>query len=232
MARMKLTKKKLKEPDEFITLTQRTVLFIRSHLKKIAIGGGIVLGVAVVLFLFQMWKHQRQDEADRRFTLAMEAYQKIASSFREAAPGEYKEPLEKFEEVAAKFPGTPSGRLALLYVGNIHLKSGDFEKAIKAYETFLEKEGKEKTYRFLAFEGMGYAYEGKKDFGQALTAYQKMAETGEGAQTASGYFNMARCNEKLGKNKEALDNYKAFLKLSPKSQMANTALRKISLLEK
>jgi hypothetical protein len=36
----------------------------------------------------------------------------------------------------------------------------------------------------------------------------------------------------LGKNKEALENYKAFLKIYPKSQMANTILRKISILEK
>ena len=31
----KITKKKLKEPDEFITLTQKTLLFIEAHLKKV-----------------------------------------------------------------------------------------------------------------------------------------------------------------------------------------------------
>jgi tetratricopeptide (TPR) repeat protein len=232
MAKMKITKKKLKEPDEFITLTQRTILFVGAHLKQIAIGGSIALAVAIAIFLFQMWKNKQQDEADRRLASAVGVYQKIAGSFREVAPAEYKEALEKFEEVAAKSPGTSSSRLALLYVGNIHLRSGDFEKAIKTYETFLEKEEKERTYRFLALEGLGYAYEGKKDFGKALTAYQKMTQMGEGSQTGSGYLNMGRCYEKLGKNKEALENYRAFLKFSPKSQMADTALRKISVLEK
>ena len=232
MARMKVTKKKLKEPDEFITLTQRTFLFVSGHLRHFAIGGGIALAIAIALFLFQMWKSKQQDEADRRLALAMGAYQKIASSFREVAPEEYKEALEKFEEVATRFPGTSSGRFALLCAGNIHLRSGDFEKAIKTYETFLEKGEKERTYRFLALEGLGYAYEGKKDFGKALTAYQKMTEMGESSQGGSGYFNVGRCYEKLGKNKEASENYRAFLKLSPKSQMANTALKKISVLEK
>jgi tetratricopeptide (TPR) repeat protein len=232
MARMKITRKKLKEPDEFITLTQRTFLFVRDHFKQIAIGGGIALALALAIVLFQMWKSRQQDEADRRLALAVGVYQKVAASFREVAPSEYKEALEKFEEVAAKHSGTSSGRLALLYSGNIHLRSGDFEKAIKAYETFLEKEEKERTYRSLALEGLGYAYEGKKDFGKALTAYQKMTQLGEGLHTGSGYFNMGRCYEKLGKNKEALENYRAFLKYAPKSQMANTALRKISILEK
>ena len=232
MARMKITKKRLKEPDEFITLTQRAFLFVGGHLKQLAIGGGIVLALAVALFLFQMWKNKQQDESDRRLAVAVEAYQRTASSFREVAPAEYKEALEKFEDVAANFSGTSSGRLALLYTGNIHLKTGDFEKAIKAYETFLEKEGNERIYRSLALEGLGYAYEGKKDFEKALGAYQKMTEVSEGPQTGSGYFNMARCYEKLGKNEEALKNYRAFLKLSPKSQMANGALRKISVLEK
>jgi tetratricopeptide (TPR) repeat protein len=231
--KLKITKKMLKEPDEFISLSQRAFFFIDHHLKQIAIGGSIVLVLGVAIFLFYMWKNKQQDDANRRFALAVGAYQKTSSLFREAGSADNdKETLEKFDEVAAKFPGTSSGRLALLYVGNIHLKSGDYEKAIKAYESFLEREGKEKMYRAFALEGLGYAYEGKKDFEKALAAYQKVTAMGEGFDRTSAYFSMGRCNEKLGKNKEALENYRTYLKLSPKSQMANAALRKISILEK
>jgi hypothetical protein len=43
---------------------------------------------------------------------------------------------------------------------------------------------------------------------------------------------MGRCYEKMGKNKEALVQYKSFLKVSQKSMMTNTVLRNISNLEK
>jgi len=51
-------------------------------------------------------------------------------------------------------------------------------------------------------------------------------------ESADAYLGMGRCYEKLGKNKEALENYKNFLKISKKSNETNAVLRKISLLEK
>jgi hypothetical protein len=48
---------------------------------------------------------------------------------------------------------------------------------------------------------------------------------------AEPYLEMGRCYEKLGKKKEALDNYKAFLRASPKSMMTNVILEKVSNLE-
>jgi len=41
---------------------------------------------------------------------------------------------------------------------------------------------------------------------------------------------MGVCYEKLGKNKEALESYKNFLKSGQKSPMTNAVMRKISLL--
>ena len=35
----KITKKRLKEPDEFITFAEKIILFLRDHLKKIGAGG-------------------------------------------------------------------------------------------------------------------------------------------------------------------------------------------------
>jgi tetratricopeptide (TPR) repeat protein len=108
----------------------------------------------------------------------------------------------------------------------------EFEEAIKAYQTFLSKSGKEKLYRLFALEGLGYAYEGKKDYEKTIQTYQKILEMGEGFQLGDAYLTIGLCYEKLGKNKEALENYKAFLKVSQKSMMTNAVLRKISYLEK
>jgi tetratricopeptide (TPR) repeat protein len=80
-------------------------------------------------------------------------------------------------------------------------------------------------------EGLGYAYEEKKDYEKAVEAYQKVLEMGKNFQFAGAYLNMGRCYEKLGKKKEALENYKDFLKVSQKSIMTNAVLEKISDLE-
>ena len=228
----KIIKKKLKEPDEFITLSERAYLFINRQYKSIAVGGIIVLILVLSFFFFQRWEKKNEENAHQIFNLTVETYQVVSTPYREASIQDYKNILEKFNEAITKFPRTSSGKLSILYKGNIHLRLGEFEEAIKAYESFLQKGGKEKLYRSSATEGLGYSFEGKKDYEKAVNAFQKVIDLGESFQLGNAYLGMGRCYEKLGKNKEAIENYKNFLKVSQKSQMTNIILRKISNLEK
>ncbi len=227
----KIIKKKLKQPDEFISFTEHGLRFVSRNYRWI-IGGGVVLGVILAaFFLFQKWEEKREAEAHQLFAAAMERYQVLESPYREGASTDYKSLAEKFDEVITKFPRTASGRISFLYKGNLHLKLEEFDPAIKAYEAFLEKAGDEKIYRFFALEGLGYAHEGKKSYEKAIEAYQRMIEMGEGVQVANAHLNKGRCYEALGKKKEALESYKAFLELAPKGMMANLVSGKVSHLE-
>jgi tetratricopeptide (TPR) repeat protein len=229
--RRKIIKKKLKEPDEFISFSEQAFIFVKGHLRTIATGGMILLLILLSIFLFQKWEEKKEADAYQKFDSAMEGYVTLNSPNREASISEYKNLLEKFDEVVKEFPRTSSGKFSLLYIGNLHLHLGEFDEAIKAYQAFLQKAGKEKLYRYFGMEGLGYAYEEKKDYEKALEAYQKILEIGDRSQMAEPYLEMGRCYEKLGKKKEALDNYKAFLKASPKSMMTNVILEKVSNLE-
>lgn len=228
----KIIKKKLKEPDEFISLTEKAFIFITHQSKSIAVGGIIVLLLVLSLFFYQRWKTKNEGNASQLFNLAVEAYQTVSTPSREGLIQEYKNILEKFNEVIEKFPRTSSGQLSVLYKGNLHLRLGEYEEAIQSYDRFLQKAGKEKLYRSFALEGLGYSFEGKKDYEKAINAYQKILGIGENFQMVNAYLGMGRCYEKLGKNKEAIEQYKSFLKVSQKSMMTNTVLRNISNLEK
>ena len=227
----KIIKKKLKEPDEFISFTDHAIRFVSRHYKRI-ITGGVILGVLLAaFFLFQNWEEKKEGEAYQSFGTALQTYQMLDSPYREGTPADFKSLIEKFDEVILKFPRTPSGKLSLLYKGNLHLKLGEFDEAIKAYETFLQKAGKERLYRLLAVEGVGYAHEGKEEYEKAVEAYGKMLEIGEGLQVANAYLSQGRCYEKLGRKKEALESYKTFLQVAPKAMMANVVSGRISNLE-
>lgn len=227
----KITKKKLKEPDEFISLSENIYLFITHHSKFIIIGGIALLVIFSSFFVYQRWERRNEEEAYRKFSLAVEIYQMVSSPYRGGPISDYKNVLEKFNEITTRFSRTSSGKISLLYKGNILLQLGEFEEATKSYQAFLNKAGKEKLYRLFAQEGLGYSYEGKREYEKAIQAYRKITEEGESIELSNAYLNMGHCYEKLGKNKEALENYKAFLKESPKSMMTHVVLRKISILE-
>jgi tetratricopeptide (TPR) repeat protein len=227
----KIIKKKLKEPDEFISFTDHAFRFISRHYRRI-ITVGVILGVLLgAFFLFQKWEEKKEGEAYQLFGIALQLNQMLDSPNREGSPADYRSLIEKFDEVITKFPRTSSGKVSLLYKGNLHLKLGEFDEAIKAYETFFQGAGKEKFYRLLAMEGLGYAHEGKKEYEKAVEAYERMLEMGEGLQVANAYLNKGRCYEKLGKKKEALESYKSFLQVAPKAMMANLVSERISQLE-
>jgi len=228
----KIIKKKLKEPDEFVTLTERAYLFISHHFKPIAAGGIVVLLLILLFLLYQRWERRNEENAFQMLNAAAETYQTVSSPYRDASAQEYKNVLERFNEVATKFPRTSPGKLALLYQGNINLRLGEFDQAIQAYESFLQKGGKGGLYRCFAMEGLGYSHEGKKDYEKAIHAYQREIESGEDFQLANAYLGLGRCYEKLGKAKEAVENYRSFMKVSQKSEMKNIVLGKISNLEK
>jgi tetratricopeptide (TPR) repeat protein len=228
----KITKRKLKEPDELVTLTQRALLFAEAHAKRIVAAGVIALAVVLGVVFYQMWDSKKEAEAGRQLSQAMEMYQRVSSPYREASAAEVKVALGGFDELIKQFSGTASGKFALLHKGNLHLKLGELDEAIKAYQAFLDKAGNERLYRLFGLEGLGYAYEGKKEYAKAVDAYQQIIAMGETFQSGDAYLSIGRCYERLGKNQEALESYRAFLKTVKKSEMTNAVLRKVSLLEK
>jgi len=228
----KIPKKKLKEPDEFITFTQKCLLFIGHHQRQIILGGVMFILIILSLLGYGGWERKKEKEAYLKFTTAVEVYQAAISPYRDVELSKFKHILTLFDEVLTKFPRTSSGKLAYLYKGHIHLHLGELGEAISAYQTFLEKWRGEKLFKIFAWEGLGYAFEGKKEFEKAVDAYQRVLELGGEATFSYAYFSKGRCYEKLGRKKEAIESYRSFLKFSEKSNLTPLVLRKISLLEK
>lgn len=228
----KIIKKKLKEPDEFISFTEKAYRFIMHHSKFITGGGILILILILAFFFYQNWEKKKEEKAYQMFVLASEIYQMVNAPSQETTLQDYQKALSKFDEIISKFPATVSGKWSLLYKGNLHLRSGETDEAIKAYENFLHKTGKENLYRSFALEGLGYSYEAKKDYEKAINAYKKILELNEEFQTSGAYLGLGRCYEKTGDHKKAIENYKSFLKIAPKSSISHILLRKISILEK
>jgi tetratricopeptide (TPR) repeat protein len=232
VAGKKITKKQLKQPDEFLTFTDQAFHFVINHRKEFVIGGIVALVVVLSVVLFRLWEDKKEGEANQKLSLALERVEAAISPSPQATPANTQGALEKLDELTKDFPRTYAGRIALLYKGSLLLKMEKFDEAIQAFQDFLSKMGKEKSYGLLALDGLGFAYEGKKDYEKAIENYKQIITTDEKFESGEAYLKIGRCYEKLGKNKEAVESYQSFLRASPKSLLSNAISRKVSLLAK
>lgn len=224
--RRRISKRKLKEPDEFMSTAARTISWTRENLRLILIGFIIVALVAFSMVLWRIRTKKKEVEAFNSFHRASE----ILMSAEDPSARGYQEAMDEFERIRREYPDTDAGQLAQLQLGQGFLEQKQYDRAVETYRTFLDSNPKERLYRLFALQNLGYAYEGQGDYQNALNSFQELIDMGESFLQPWGYLNIGRCYEKLGKKEEALRNYRRFLEKFPDSAMASTAKHKIGIL--
>jgi tetratricopeptide (TPR) repeat protein len=222
----RISKKKLKEPDEFVSTTAKVLLWTRGNLRLILTG--IIVGVLVASFIL-LWRIR----TERRETAAHNSLQhasEILASAEDPSSKGYQEALDQFERIQREYPNTKAAQLAQLRLGQELLESKQYDKAVEIYRKFLNGNPGERLYRLFALQNLGYAYEGGGDYQRALDSFQKLVEMGESFLQPWGYINVGRCYEKLGKKEEAIENYRTLLEKYPDSTMALMVRHKMGAL--
>lgn len=228
MAKMKrISKKKLKEPDEFITTAAKVLLWTRENLRLILTG--IIVGalVASSIVFWRIKTERREAAALNSFHRALE----ILTSAEDPSSKRYQEALDGFERIQREYPNSKAAQLAQLQLGQGLLESKQYDKAVETYRTFLERNPAERLYRLFALQNLGYAYEGQGDYQRALDSFQGLVDMGESFLRPSAYISIGRCYEKLGKREEALKNYRIFLEKYPESIMVPMIKNKLGTSE-
>jgi TolA-binding protein len=129
----------------------------------------------------------------------------------------FKKALELFGEVTQKYPRTRAAAISQYYIGNSHLELGQYEQAVSAYQTYLDRYHPSGTMTGLALERMGVAEETKGDRAAAEETFKKVLAT-EGAMNKDQVlFSLGSLLEKEDKKEDAVAQYKRILKDYPLS---------------
>ena len=215
-------KKQLKEPDEFITLFSRMFLYIRRHTKQLLIllaAVVLVAGVIVMLFVFEGRTNRQADalgfEALRYYHGTLQTSQKDAK-----ADPDYQKALERYQEIIEKYPRSPTAIMAQYYIGNSYFELKNYDEAAKAYRKFIEKYHGNVDLTALVYERLGYTalMQGKPQ--EALEAFKKIVEMKGVKNQDQALFEIGRLYEKMGQQKDAIEQYKMIAKDYTKSPFA------------
>ncbi|HET6464197.1 MAG TPA: tetratricopeptide repeat protein [Nitrospiria bacterium] len=227
-------KQQLKKPDEFIG----TVDWLGEQIRKHAglVWAIFVVAVVIAAGIGVFWYYQHQQEMH---ALALEfqgseyyrqqppAGEKTTTASKEE---NYKKAIEQYQKTIQDYPGTPSAFIAQLYIGNTYMELNDFDSAVSAYRSFLEKEPKNDIWAGLAYQRLGYAFLAKNDFEEAQKAFESVGHLTGALNKDQADYELGRINETLGKKEEAIKRYQEITRQFSDSLFLAEAQRRLTAL--
>lgn len=220
VAKMRIPKKKLKEPDEFITWGSQAMAYILSHMTYIVLGVLLVAAITAALFL---WRQHQAASEETAFTLLGKG---IALYQQEE---KREEALPIFSDLIKDYPRTRAGKIALLYRGRSSMLKQDYESAIADFELFL-KRSSQPFLRVIALNALGSSYSARGEYQRAVDRFEQVVAMGDTWLKPYVLVQVGMCWEKLGEKEKAVKAYQESLTLElppPWGTLAKTRLKKL-----
>ncbi len=224
--RIKLTRKELRTPDEFLTLTSRIFSSASDHLRVICGGvGGIVACILIAWGIVAYFDGIEKE--------AFAALSQIEAQLR-TVEGKGDAPLvfvDQLRQIAQRFGAGEARGYAQLDMGHVYYRKGDYPAALAAYQQTLAQAKHESVLWPLAALGVGYALEGAGDLREAQEAYQRLINANAAGFVVEGYMGKARAAEGRNDLESAIAAYSAVAEKFPVRAEALGIAEKVAALK-
>jgi tetratricopeptide (TPR) repeat protein len=208
--RARLTRKDLKTPDEFLTLTGQFLSFASQHLRTMALAVGII--VVVVIVVWGALAYMRGIQQDAFTSLAQ-----IETQFRAAGEATPLPPglLERLRTITQRVGAGEARDYAWLYLGHVHYRQQEYSAAVTAYQRALAQANPHKLLWPLAALGVAYASEAASNLEEAQVAYQRVIDAKSMGFVLEAYLGKGRAAEGRNQVHEAIAAYSAVIEHFP-----------------
>ncbi len=207
MAKSRVTRKQLlKEPDEFITFTNRMIKFGVAHKQQLIIAAGVFCAAVLVFVGMQYVSGRSQAKALSLLETA------VASYGQAVVP---KGPLKAFEEVEKDFElilknysSNAGGKLARVTFAQYNFAAGRPDRAIALYEKALEDFSGDPLYKAIIASGLGYAHALKGDTPKAISYFEQVVSGPKTGTRSDALFNLGLLYEQTGQKAKSIEAFK------------------------
>jgi hypothetical protein len=203
--RKRLHRKELKQPDEFLTLTAKALIWGRAHPQFVTWGTIGALVVAVAIFVFTAFQSARSNDSNTDLGRVMLAHQSDASA----------EAAKAFAEVAQRWSSTPAGKVAAILAANAELRQGNEAGGADLLKQLLDaRDGLPDYIRQELLFDWGYSLERRESWNDAAEKYAAAAAL-QGPFAAPALLGEARVRERAGDTERAQQLYAVFAEKFP-----------------
>ncbi len=229
MAEKKLSRKELlKEPDEFLTITGKVIEYTRDYPKTVA--AGIALVVIVLLAGAGVYYYYKNREAKSHELIEQvwRDYEVAVQSPRQPTPEKLDQLFAEFNAMAKQYKSLPAGEIALLYSGHVLYAKGDFKGALQRYEAMQSTNLVKNGLGPLVLYHIAMCRFHLKEYDRAVMLFDQLSKDINSPYRREAYGTIARIYELMGKNKEAIQAYRQYLKMFPEAPDAAFVRAKIA----
>ena len=234
----RLTRKDIKQKDQFVTAVEGTLDYSRHHLKTLGIAVAAVLGVGILVAGVWMYLQHRAkagslalDQAVKTFEAPVAAEppagEDLSFPTEEARRAKAK---ELFEKVRDDYSGSNVAQLAGLYLANIAVDEGDTAAAQKLWQDFLKDHdgdmmAMQVRLNLLSLKRSNGDREGVVADLEAMLDNQKVELPKDVI-----LYELGETLEQLSRNGEAVTYYQRIVDEFPQSQYRTQAMQRLQQL--
>lgn len=195
----------------------------------------VIIAVFVALVLIVMvayWLASSRRQAAEKAAQWLEEAQRLANSVLTAkaqgGPGEIDTVVSQFNQIATDNPDTAVAAEALLSAGQLLLRAGSAEQALRYLERAAAASERLPGLRAMATRGMAEALEGMGKPDRAIEQYMKFTTASFGPEAVRACWDIGRCYEELKDREKAEESYRRAVQYGEKTEWASLAAFRLS----
>ncbi len=233
----------LKQEDEFISTSVKSIKWIKENYNKIIISG-IIFFVVLIGVLSVRYRNRSNLIKSKNFlALAKRTYYgKVRSPSDDPniplGPDEfvsyedkYKKAMDYFEQLKAIYPDSKVSEESDFFIANCLYFLGNYDQAIEGFNNYLDKYPNG-IYPLQAKIALGDVQEAKGDFENAIKTYREILDYNQDFILLDAIYNkLGLCYEKINSFEKAKDAYQQIVINFPDSPFLEEAEEKIEFLE-
>ena len=119
----------------------------------------------------------------------------------------YEKMKDAYENILRKYKNKQGAKIARLIYANLSLDAGNADQAILLYESALKDFERETSFTNFILSSLGYAYEKKHDYQQAITYFNRISSGDDAVMKDVALFNLGRLYGELGDGPKSREAY-------------------------
>lgn len=167
-------KKLLKQPDEFLTFSDRAIKWARDNMQRVLIIASALVAALVIVIGIKAYLDYHQRQAAASLAPVMAGYQVVVEGKADAKM--MASLADQLSKVTKDYGATPAGKQARLALGDLLLTLGRYPQAVKVFSALSQESDLPGALSPMAWRGLGQAQEGAKNYAAAAAAYSKAVE--------------------------------------------------------